>query len=308
LPGVDEQTITLQSPQLQATFVPGAGMVCSSLRHDGLELLAQRSGVRAYAERGSTMGVPLLYPWANRLAALAYPGPRGAVELARDNPLLKFDGNGLPIHGAIAGSLPWELLDDGGAQRRSLHARLPWQRPDLLAIFPFAHVLELRARIDAGTLAIETGVQAGAEPVPVSFGYHPYLTIPDVDRGTWQVQLAATRRLLLDERMIPTGASGPFEDRRLALAHTDWDDAFTELSRPTIFAVSGGGRRIELEFREGYPYAQVYATRGEQFICFEPMTAATNALIARNELPIVQPGSLFRAAFAISVGATEPAE
>jgi len=64
------QTVAIESPQLRATFVPGAGMVCSSLRHDGAELLAQRNGVRAYAERGSTMGIPLLYPWANRLAGL----------------------------------------------------------------------------------------------------------------------------------------------------------------------------------------------------------------------------------------------
>jgi galactose mutarotase-like enzyme len=157
-------------------------------------------------------------------------------------------------------------------------------------------------------LAIETTVEAGAEPVPVSFGYHPYLTIPGVDRSAWQAELAATRRLLLDERMIPTGASEPFDDRRLALDATDWDDAFAALSRPTIFAVSGGGRRIELEFREGYPYAQVYAPRAEQFICFEPMTAATNALIDRRELSIVQPGAVFRAAFAISASADEPAE
>src|SRR5438874_641790 len=49
---------------LQATFVPDAGVVCCSLRHEGEELLAQREGVDAYASRGATMGIPLLYPWA----------------------------------------------------------------------------------------------------------------------------------------------------------------------------------------------------------------------------------------------------
>ena len=38
------------------------------------------------------------------------------------------------------------------------------------------------------------------------------------------------------------------------------------------------------------------------------MTAATNALIDRHELPIVAPGAVFRAAFAISVRAGEAAE
>jgi len=301
------QTVAIESPQLRATFVPGAGMVCSSLRHDGAELLAQRNGVRAYAERGSTMGIPLLYPWANRLAGLRYPGVSGAVELAPDSPLVKLDVNGLPIHGAIAGRLPWELLeDDAGGDGDRLRARLRWQRADLLAIFPFAHVLELRARIVGATLVIETSVEAGGDaPVPVSFGYHPYLTIPGVDRSAWQVELPVTRRLLLDERMIPTGASEPFDERRFQLAETGWDDAFAGLARPTVFAVSAGGRRIELEFREGYRYAQVYAPAREDFICFEPMTAPTNALISRDQLPMVQPAGAFRATFAISATATQ---
>jgi aldose 1-epimerase len=302
------QTVVIESPQLRATFVPDAGMVCSSLCHDGAELLAQCNGVRAYAERGSTMGIPLLYPWANRLAGLRYPGVSGAVELAPDSPLVKLDVNGLPIHGAIAGTLPWELLDDDvGSEGDRLRARLRWQRADLLAIFPFAHVLELRARIVGATLVIETSVEAGGDapvPVPVSFGYHPYLTIPGVDRSAWQVELPVTRRLLLDERMIPTGASEPFDERRFQLAESGWDDAFAGLARPTVFAVSAGGRRIALELREGYRYAQVYAPAGEDFICFEPMTAPTNALISRDGLPMVQPGGAFRATFAISATAT----
>ena len=57
---------------LEATFVPGAGMLCCSLRHRGEELLAQNAGLAAYAERGKTMGIPLLYPWANRLAGFDY--------------------------------------------------------------------------------------------------------------------------------------------------------------------------------------------------------------------------------------------
>ena len=57
---------------LEATFVPSAGMLCSSLRSSSRELLAENAGVRAYAQRGKTMGIPLLYPWANRLAGFGY--------------------------------------------------------------------------------------------------------------------------------------------------------------------------------------------------------------------------------------------
>jgi aldose 1-epimerase len=66
--GLDAIVVVSSDQDLKATFVPSAGMVCCSLRHHGEELLAPREGVRAYAEHGSTMGIALLYPWANRLA------------------------------------------------------------------------------------------------------------------------------------------------------------------------------------------------------------------------------------------------
>lgn len=294
--------------ELEATFVPRAGMVCCSLRRDGAELLAQRGGVRAYAERGSTMGVPLLYPWANRLAAFDYPGPRGTVELRRDDPLLKLGPNGLPIHGALPGALPWELLDagaDGGAD--ALHARLRWERDELLAIFPWRHELRLRASVAGAILSIETAVRADERPaagalgLPVSFGFHPYLAPPRGERAEWEVTLPVSRHLLLDERMIPTGEGEPLEQRRFALDGGSWDDAFAGVAAPPVFELSAAGTRIGLELAHGYRYAQLYAPDGERFACFEPMTAPTNALRSGEGLTRLAAGETFAAAFAIGV-------
>ena len=44
-------------------------MVCTSLADDGFEFLGQRRGLNAYVTNGKTMGIPILYPWANRLSA-----------------------------------------------------------------------------------------------------------------------------------------------------------------------------------------------------------------------------------------------
>ena len=62
---------------IEASFVPSAGMLCSSLRRHGAELLAQNDGIGAYARHGKTMGIPLLYPWANRLAGQPASDPVG---------------------------------------------------------------------------------------------------------------------------------------------------------------------------------------------------------------------------------------
>src|SRR3954452_9827014 len=97
--------LALRSPDgLEVTYAPGVGMVGCSLRHDGEELLGQRGGLARYELAGSTFGIPLLHPWANRLAGLTYEAAGRRVEIDPANPLLRTDPNGLPIHGLLAGS------------------------------------------------------------------------------------------------------------------------------------------------------------------------------------------------------------
>ncbi len=55
-------TLHDEAGELTATILPGAGMLITSLRHSGEELLGQRRGVEAYLAQGKTMGIPLLYP------------------------------------------------------------------------------------------------------------------------------------------------------------------------------------------------------------------------------------------------------
>ena len=44
-------------------------MVGSSLADGEVEFLGQRRGLHAYVTTGRTMGIPILYPWANRLSS-----------------------------------------------------------------------------------------------------------------------------------------------------------------------------------------------------------------------------------------------
>src|SRR5262245_18087285 len=80
---------------LHASFAPSANLILYSLTLGGRELLAQRNGVQAYVDRGSTMGVTLLHPWANRLEGDAYAAAGTEVRFAPDSPLIKRDPSGL---------------------------------------------------------------------------------------------------------------------------------------------------------------------------------------------------------------------
>ena len=129
----------------RADFVPAANMLCCSLTREGTEFLDPGHGVDAYASHGKTMGIPLLYPWANRLAGYEYRVAGAHVLLPRDDALIPVDGaTGLPIHGVIPSLLRWHVET---VVEAALTARLRWDSPELLAVFPFEHevVMEVRA-------------------------------------------------------------------------------------------------------------------------------------------------------------------
>lgn len=259
------RTIVLVSPVLEAAFAVEAGMICCSLDHQGAELLGQRGGVASWVEKGSTMGIPLLHPWANRVDSDAF-GVR------------KRDQHGLPIHGLLGATPDWQLE---AAERHDDHARVRARIEVELDAFP-RHELVLEARLTGAELSIETELRAD-EPAAIAFGWHPYLTLPGVPREQWNVELPVRRQAVLDERGLPTGETHAVEPFAGALGDRGFDDLFLELD-DAPFAVEGGGRRLEVSFDEGYPVAQVYAPPGEQFICFEPMTAPTNALVTGDGL------------------------
>jgi aldose 1-epimerase len=294
--------------QLEAAFLPGAGMLCCSLRHRGEELLAQNAGVSAYAERGKTMGIPLLYPWANRLAGFDYTVAGRTVALPHDTTRVALENHGLPIHGVIGGRLAWELTraPAPGAQS-SLAARLDWRAlaTELFEVFPFEHALSYQARLAEGRLEIEVGVEAsGEDHVPVAFGFHPYLVLPGAPREQWRVELPAMRHLALDDNQIPSGPDRVLPAQSFELAARVFDDGFDSVAEPARFSVAAGGRRIGLELLEGYPCAQVFAPPASQFICFEPMSAPANALRSGTGLRVLAPGESHRARFVVSINDT----
>lgn len=303
-PGLETVQLHDEAAALEATFVPAAGMLCCSLRHRGEELLAQNAGVAAYAQIGKTMGIPLLYPWANRLAGFDYSVAGRSVHLPHDPSRMRLDAGGLPIHGVIGGRLAWELTDALASDARSLSAGLSWSeaQPELFEVFPFRHDLRYQARLRNGCLQIELTVHAcGVDHVPLSFGLHPYLSLPGTARERWLIELPAMRARALDAEQIPTGSARALAPQRFELDGRQFDDGFDGVAEPARFSVADAGRRIELMLLQGYPCAQVFAPAASQFICFEPMTAPANALRSGDGLRLLAPGERYLTRFSVAV-------
>jgi len=295
----DPTALRLAAGDLKAVFLPARGMLGASLRHRGEELLRRIEDLAAAAAKGRTAGIPLLHPWANRLATSRYEAAGHEVTLDPSSRLLHLDDGGLPMHGVPWAVLAWEVLD---AKPDRIVAGLHWDKPELLAVFPFPHRLEMTVTLRADALTVGTTLLAGSDgPVPVSFGFHPYFGIPGLPRAQWRLTLPAMRKLATDDHGIPSGTEGPFAAFDSSLGEVEFDDGFQVPGEHAAFSLSGAGRRITVEFLEGYGFAQIFAPRGKAYIAIEPMTAATNALVSGRGLKLVGPSERYRAAFRLTV-------
>ncbi|MCB9413073.1 MAG: aldose 1-epimerase [Actinobacteria bacterium] len=294
--------------ELEVSFVPDAGMVGCSLRSTGRQLLGGRQGIAAYVEQGKTFGIPLLAPWANRLGSDVYTAAGVTVDVA-GTPGMHRDGNGYPIHGLLAGSGGWRVVEfEATSDDARLTAELDFDvhRPEFQG-FPYPHLLRVGVRLVGHEVHVRTEITPTAElAVPIAFGWHPYFVIPDLPRGQWQLTLPFTRRAELNDHNLPTGEvldwswdSGPLGQRTV-------DDLFVDVPEGAHGTLAGGGCSIQLEYLEGYPYGVAFAPASDDVVAIEPMTAPTDPFAGVFPRRVVEPGDTYAATFVIRVTEDSP--
>ena len=210
-------------------------MIGISLTDSGTELLGQRRGLDAYVANGKTMGIPLLYPWANRLGANSYTAEGTTVTLTAGEHGVRTDPNGLPIHGVLAAYPHWRVTHESGHE---LTGEVDFSDEDLLASFPFPHRLALTVSLSQRTLRMRISVTpTGEQAVPLCFGFHPYLQLPDVPRDQWIIETPAMRHLTLDGQGLPTGAAVVQPALSEPLGDRTFDDGYDQVADGAVFAV-----------------------------------------------------------------------
>ena len=282
-----------------ALIAPDCGFCCLSWKVRGLERLHLPEGVAAFREDVKTGGLPLLYPYANRLRN--DPHPRWS-----DDPLVKRDGNGLPIHGFLLRFSRWsELVIDETTARASLD----WAaHDDLMSLFPHPHHLEVTYELFETRLRVTTNVRADrGVSVPISFGWHPYFAVHGRPSSCF-LNAPDLKHVLLDDRCLPV------RDRDRCLTHTgpetldgelagrSFDDLYL-LSDEVLseFQIQDGDEALRLSFGAPWSCAQIYHPADSEFIAIEPMTAPGAALSDGLDHPMLEPGGTFSAVFEVSV-------
>jgi aldose 1-epimerase len=290
-----EPAVELTVGELSVVFTPDLGMTGVSLHYRGAEHLALPGGLAAL-RGGRTTGMPLLAPWANRLSERRYRACGTSVDL--DGLALTVDDNGLPIHGLLVGQPGWSIdhLSTRGETAR-LRAMIDVDSP----AFPFAHRIEVTAIAREQEVQMDTKiVPTGPRPVPLAFGWHPYLRLPGGRRSGWRLRLPARRHLALDDRAIPTGESTHEAAEVAPISRRIFDDGYALGRERRLGLANDAGCSVELRCGAGYPFAQVWVPRREPFAALEPMTAPTNALVD-HAAPVVPCGEAFTASFTLTL-------
>ena len=274
------------------SIAPSIGNIAFEMKVNGKNVFwFPFSSVGEFKKKPVLCGNPLLAPWANRLDENGFyaNGKKYLLNLGLGN--VGLDNFQHPIHGLLQYASDWKVgMLRAGDREAHVTCRLDFaRRPDWMAQFPFAHVIEMTYTLRDGELEVATRVEnTGAETMPLSLGYHPYFQVVDAPRDEWTVGLAAGAEWLLSKELIPTGKTRPIRElvpdpASVALKGRMLDNVFGELARDAsgraTFWVKGKQQKIAVIYGPKYPVAVVYAPTGgkRDFICFEPMTGITNA-------------------------------
>ncbi|MBI4902710.1 MAG: aldose 1-epimerase [Acidobacteria bacterium] len=264
--------------------------------------------VAEFKAKPVNLGNPFLAPWANRLDQEAFWANGKKFNLNPSLNNFRYDQFRQPIHGLILFASQWQVMSlASGEDAASVTSRLEfWRYPEWMAQFPFAHSYEMTYRLKGGVLEVDTTVEnLSTAAMPVSLAFHPYFTLPRVPRDDWKVTIPVKEHIVLNSKLTPTGERKPFDlPQPLELRGRQLDDVFSGADPKREFVVEGGGRKVAVRFGTNFPVAVVYAPRGRDFICFEPMTGVTNAfnLAHEGKIPTIQqiaPGGRWRESYFI---------
>jgi aldose 1-epimerase len=291
----------------EVSICPSVGNIAYDMRVNGKPILMPPPGTLAeWKAKPAQAGIPFLAPWANRLDSDSYWVNGRKHVLNPDAVSLRRDSFGQPIHGLLLFASAWQVTKvHAGADYAEVVSRLEFgKHPEWMAQFPFAHVIEMTHRLADGIVEVRTTVENQShEPMPLVIGFHSWYQLPDIPRDQWRIHLPVRDHYTLSGKLVPTGEKKPLDlPDPLPLVGRQLDDVYGGVNSNDEFWVESKGQRISVRFGPKFPIAVVYAPQVRNVVCFEPMTAITNAFNLAHaglykDLPTIAPGGKWTESF-----------
>jgi aldose 1-epimerase len=236
----------------------------------------------------------ILAPWPNRIRDGRYAFDGQDLRLPLSEP-----ARGNATHGLVRWTA-WTL------EELTAHSVSSTYR--LMSQTGYPWTLDLRVVHDLsadGLTVTVTATNLTGSRAPFALGAHPYLTAGTGPVDQWELTLPAATRLLVDDRMIPTGREDVRDgdlDFRMSrpIRSTSLDTAFTDLTRDADGRVEVALRDpradqgVALWMDGQHRWTQVYTgddlpARAREAVAVEPMTSPPNAFATGEDLLVLSP-------------------
>jgi aldose 1-epimerase len=311
-------TLTNSRTGASASIHPDAGFTCFALRipvgNEQVEVLDAEPGFAANGQHPTRNGIPLLFPYPNRIRGARYVWDGREYDLTS----VHQDGRGNAIHGLVF-DRPWRVVEHGD-NRALARFQLSVDAPDRRKLWPSDFQIEVRYEVREASLCCDLRItNPDRVPLPWGFGTHPYFRVPLSPKsraGQCLIQAPAAYEWELIE-CLPTGRRRPVSGTRdlregQPLEGLKLDDVLTRLG-----SVNGQITSVVMDPHAGLQITQVTDTAfGElvvytpphgRSVCLEPYTCVTDAIHLTSENKetgwrVLPPGGEFRTWFEIHAG------
>ncbi|QDU00074.1 aldose 1-epimerase [Gimesia aquarii] len=267
-------------------------------------------------QRPSSSGIPILFPFPNRIANARFQWEGVTYELPTDKTY--HDNNGNAIHGFCLDQ-PWRVI----AQEETFaiaQFQLSIDGKHLLKYWPGDIFIEVKYEVRGATLRADFRIgNPGHTSVPWGLGTHPYFKVPLSEQGSLQnclIEAPATEEWVL-ENCLPTGEKIAIQKSH-DLREGAWldqlkaDHVLSGLPEETdqyecLVMDEQGGLVISQDYDSLFSELVVFTPPNRNCVCLEPYTCVTNAInMTRKDvetgLRVLPPGSEIKTWIEIRAG------
>lgn len=280
------QEIVMSNGALEVTVIPDANMVISSFKKNGEEILGQRFGLDGYVNRGKSFGIPLLYPWANRVTENTYIVDDFKVSFSTEG--MKVDENGYANHGLMTAIKGWNIETFTIGSELILEGKYSFneETPNFDA-YPFVHEVVVTYTLSEDELDIKTKVvNTSGRKIPIAFGWHPHF---NADIKNVHV-FGEEYNIPLNAKVLPVEVFNSEDTDASALMfkmEDGWGAIMDTVAGPMQMAT------------QSYGYMLQWDPEGDSFIAVEPMTANIDPF--KNDCITIGPDELYEANFSLKM-------
>ena len=313
-------TITDSGSGSTAQIAPHLGFNCFAFQSHVVErivdVLDSSPNFAAGAEKPSHHGIPLLFPFPNRIRGGQFTWDGREYRMTSQQ--VAFDPTGNAIHGFCL-DRPWRVTDQGDDFVTG-EFQLSRDAPKRRELWPADFVIEVRYKVRAASLRAEIRVaNPDDRPLPWGFGTHPYFKVPlgpESVASRCLIQVPAAEMWELTN-CLPTGRrQGVSEDKDLRegeyFGTVKLDDVLTGLQPvgnivECLIIDEQEGLQIAQRFPTDFRELVVYTPPDRNAVCLEPYTCVTDAVNVEAQgidsgWRVLNPGEEFRTWIEIEAG------